>query len=58
MPKADINHLAGDIKRVYHLLVSEWIAYMKFLKNSYPFLFSLAIRTNPFNKTASVLIES
>jgi hypothetical protein len=31
---------------------------MKYLKNNYPFLFSLAIRTNPFNKTASVVIES
>lgn len=58
MPKADREHLATDIKRAYHLLVSEWIAYMKYLKNSYPFLFSLAIRTNPFNKTASVVIES
>jgi voltage-gated potassium channel len=58
MPKADSDHLAGDIKRAYHLLVSEWIAYMKYLKNNYPFLFSLAIRTNPFNKTASVVIEN
>jgi voltage-gated potassium channel len=58
MPKADSSHLAGDIKRAYHLLVSEWIIYMRYLKNNYPFLFSLAIRTNPFNKTASVVIES
>jgi hypothetical protein len=58
MPKADSNHIGGDIKRAYHPLVSEWIDYMKYLKNNYPFLFSLAIRTNPFNKTASVVIES
>jgi voltage-gated potassium channel len=58
MPKADSNHLAGDIKRAYHLLVSEWITYMKYLKNNYPFLFSLAIRTNPFNKAASIVIEN
>jgi hypothetical protein len=57
MPKADSNHIGADIKRAYHLIVSEWIAYMKYLKNNYPFLFSLAIRTNPFNKTASVVIE-
>jgi hypothetical protein len=58
MPRADRSHIATDIKRAYHLLVSEWIAYMKYLKNSYPFLFSLAVRTNPFNKNASVDIEN
>ena len=29
--------------------MSEWIVYMKYLKNNYPFLFSLAVRTNPFD---------
>lgn len=57
IPKADMNHLGGDIKRSYHLLVNEWITYMKHLKNNYPFLFSLAIRTNPFDNTASVVIK-
>ncbi len=57
LPKADTDHLAGDIKRAYHLIVSEWIFYMKYLKNSYPFLFSLAIRTNPFDPNASVVIS-
>ncbi len=57
LPKADTDHLAIDIKRVYHLMVSEWIAYMKHLKTSYPYLFSLAIRTNPFDPAASVVID-
>ena len=56
VPKPDANHLAGDIKRSYHLMVAEWIIYMKYLKNNYPFLFSLAVRTNPFNKEASVVV--
>lgn len=56
LPKADTDHLAGDIKRAYHLIVSEWVSYMKYLKNNYPFLFSLAIRTNPFDPTATVVI--
>ena len=56
LPKADSLHLASDIKRAYHLVVSEWISYMKYLKNNYPFLFSLAIRTNPFDPTATVII--
>lgn len=57
VPNADINHIGGDIKRVYHLLVGEWITYMKYLKNSYPFLFSLAVRTNPFDKNSSVIVK-
>jgi hypothetical protein len=49
----DKEHLVGDIKRVYGLLVDEWLAYMEHLKNEYPFLFSLAMRTNPFDRESS-----
>lgn len=56
IPITDANHLAGDIKRSYHLIVAEWIIYLKHLKNNYPFLFSLAVRTNPFNREASVVV--
>jgi len=50
----DLEHLSGDIKRVYQLLVLEWLDYMKHLQKSYPYLFSLALRTNPFDKNACV----
>jgi hypothetical protein len=49
----DYDHISGDIKRAYVLLISEWLAYMKHLKTDYPYLFSLAIRTNPFDPDAS-----
>jgi hypothetical protein len=49
----DREHLIGDIKRVYGLLVYEWITYMEHLKEEYPFLFSLAMRMNPFDQEAS-----
>ncbi|MDO9528859.1 MAG: hypothetical protein Q7J27_06830 [Syntrophales bacterium] len=49
----DCEHIAGDIKRAYVLLISEWLLYMKHLRNDYPYLFSLAIRTNPFDPYAS-----
>jgi hypothetical protein len=52
--KTDYAHLSGDIKRAYGLLISEWVAYMEHLKDNYPYLFSLAIRTNPFDPEASV----
>lgn len=53
LPESDLKHLSGDIKRAYGLLISEWLSYMKHLKNDYPYLFSLAVRTNPFNPEAS-----
>lgn len=50
---ADYEHLSGDMNRAYSLLVYEWLAYMKHLSDDYPYLFSLAIRTNPFDPDAS-----
>jgi len=57
LPGSDYDHIAGDIKRAYVLLANEWVDYMRHLKNNYPFLFSLAMRTNPFDQTASVIIR-
>jgi hypothetical protein len=56
LPETDLQHLAGDIKRAYIRLVREWLNYMKYLKNNYPYLFSLAMRTNPFDQTASPIV--
>jgi len=56
LPQTDYEHLAGDIQRAYALLVREWIEYMRHLKNNYPYLFSLAMRTNPFDQAASPLV--
>ena len=53
LPETDYRHLSGDINRVYRLLLVEWVAYMKYLKLSFPYLFSLALRTNPFDGSAS-----
>ncbi len=53
----DREHLAGDIERAYVTLIAEWLAYMRHLQKTYPYLFSLALRTNPFDLQASVVIE-
>jgi hypothetical protein len=50
---ADLSHLIGDIRRAYSLLVVEWLAYLGHLKEDYPYLYSLAVRTNPFDPAAS-----
>ena len=56
LPAADLQHLAQDLRRAFQLLVLEWLAYMRHLKHDYPYLFSLAIRTNPFDSEASPII--
>jgi hypothetical protein len=54
LPTTDLEHLAGDIRRVYHNLTRQWVMYMQHLKDDYPYLFSLAVRTNPMNPDAKV----
>jgi len=57
LPPTDIAHLKGDIERAYSRLVPEWVKYMEYLQRSYPYLFSLAMRTNPFNAEAKAVVE-
>ncbi len=57
LPDTDYQHLAGDIKRAYTYLVYEWLDYMKYLNENYPFLFSLAMRVNPFDQKASPIVK-
>ena len=57
LPKADYDHLSGDLTRVYSQLVTEWLTYMQHLKKKYPYLFSLAMRTNPFDQQASAIVQ-
>ncbi|MGZ4939380.1 MAG: hypothetical protein ACXV4Z_02690 [Halobacteriota archaeon] len=56
VPDSDYQHLAHDTERAYRALVVEWLKYMDHLKKRYPYLFSLALRTNPFDKTASPIV--
>lgn len=57
LPDTDYNHLSGDIKRAYILVIKEYLAYIKHLKTNYPYLFSLTSRTNPFNDEASPIVK-
>ncbi|MBU1084702.1 MAG: hypothetical protein KKG84_06375 [Candidatus Omnitrophica bacterium] len=57
LPDPDKDHLSGDIKRAYHALASEWLNYMRHLKREYPYLFSLALRKNPFDLSGRVVID-
>jgi len=57
LPDSDYEHLAGDMRRAYRFLMQQWLDYMKYLLASYPYLFSLAIRTNPFDPEASPVVD-
>ncbi len=57
LPDTDYKHLAGDMKRAYILLVHQWLDYMRHLKDNYPYLFSLAMRGNPFDQDASPIVK-
>jgi len=57
LPDTDLEHLAGDLRRAHALLVAEWLLYMRHLKRDYPYLFSLAVRTNPFNPKATAEVR-
>ncbi len=57
LPESDLAHLANDVVRIYRLLTLQWINYMQYLKGAYPFLFSLALRTNPFVEKPSPIVR-
>jgi hypothetical protein len=57
-PDSDLEHLRVDAKRAYGLIVREWAVYMYYLKGSYPYLFSLAVRTNPLDRTATPIVKA
>ena len=56
LPDSDLDHLKGDLLRVYKNLALQWVDYVHYLKRNYPYLFSLAMRTNPFDQNASVIV--
>lgn len=56
LPKDDLGHLGVDFRRVYSRVIPEWLRYMEYLQTQYPFLFHLAMRKNPFDASASVVI--
>lgn len=56
LPETDIRHLKGDLQRASRLLLVEWLGSMRSLRTHYPYLYSLAVRKNPFGES-QVIIE-
>lgn len=57
IPESDYKHLLGDIDRVYSNLIYEWVNYLHYLKDHYPYMFSIVIRTNPFDKNSDIYVR-
>jgi len=56
LPAADYAHLGTDVRRAFSRLVGEWLAYVQYLKEDYPFLFSLTVRINPFLESPTPVV--
>jgi hypothetical protein len=53
----DLEHLSLDVKRVYKNLLIQWLDYMMYLSKEYPYLYSLGVRTNPYNSSSKIELE-
>lgn len=51
------EHLKVDIERVYGHLMVQWLSYIQHLKSDYPFLYTTAMITNPFESKELLLME-
>ena len=56
LPETDLKHISGDIARAYGRLAGEWLEYAEHLKSKYPYLFSLIVRTQPFQEHPSAIV--
>jgi len=57
LPSSDLEHLAGDLTRVYSRLAGQWILYAQHLQANYAFLYSLLVRIHPFQDKPSPVVE-
>lgn len=56
LPSSDIDHLSLDVRRAYRAMLLEWVDYLKYLHSEYPYLYSLALRKNPFSESQDVRV--
>ncbi|MFH1383738.1 MAG: hypothetical protein ABIH47_02105 [Candidatus Omnitrophota bacterium] len=55
LSKEDLDHAKIDIERAYNKLIRQWLSYMEYTKEHYPYFFRFAMKTNPFDEKASWL---
>lgn len=57
LPVPDARHIELDMARAYGRLLGETLSYARHLKADYPYLYSFAVRTNPFDPQAQVEVS-
>jgi hypothetical protein len=57
LPKSDRDHLAGDANRVLSHLAVEWLHYCHHLHQSYPYIHSILVRTQPLQDAPSAIVK-
>jgi len=55
LSEADLQHLKHDLERAYGLLIRQWVSYMQYTFENYPYFFIFAVKTNPFDEESSWL---
>ncbi len=53
LSEEDRDHIALDVSRAYRNISSMWIKHMRHLRKSYPYLYSRAIKMNPYDMSRS-----
>ena len=56
LPLMDRKHLAVDLERAWQFMILGWLNHMKHLRHDYPYLYSLAVRVNPFDPNSQAEI--
>jgi len=57
LPPSDLDHLAGDIRRVCSQLTVQWLLYCRHLQAAYPYIFSIMVRTQPLQESPSAIVR-
>jgi hypothetical protein len=58
LPESDLAHLAGDMERAYGRAIAAWFEHLRHLRVRYPYLYSLAVRSNPLDGVPGVEVRS
>jgi hypothetical protein len=57
LPPSDLDHLAGDVRRVLSRLTVQWLLYCRHLQQAYPYIFSIMVRTHPLQDAPSAVVR-
>jgi len=58
LPETDRKHLAGDVRRVCERLTAAWLRYCQHLQTSYPYIFSIVVRTHPLQDHPDAIVRA